>query len=494
MRVAIIGSGASGIAAAYYLMDRGIDDVTLFEKAAQMGGTWRDNRYPGVACDVPSHLYRFTFAPNAEWTQRCSPGDEIQRYMVDVAHKTGIYDHIRFDNEVTEAVYSDGRWSVTTDAGPQGIFDAVISAGGALHHPKMPGIDGIDSFAGKACHSARWDDTLDLGGKRVGIIGSGSTGTQIVCAVADVAAQLTLFQRTAQWIMHLPNHPIDEGKRQEYRDDAASMDSYYHYLADRFNSVFADAVSGHNAEAYAHMAQACMVNLNTNVHDPELRAKLTPDYKVGCKRLVVSDRFYQAIQQPNVHLETADIAHIEPAGVRTADGILHSLDVIIYATGFHAHSLCHPMRITGRDGGDLLEQWKTGNAAYRSVAVPGFPNWFMVGGPNSPIGNFSYLMTAEMQARYIASLIGEIAEGRARTIEPKDDVTHAYNAQLRNAMAGTIWTSGCDSWYFDPQGRVASYPWSYARFAEEMQVPALDDFIVERSFKRRMARRNRPQG
>ena len=478
MRIAIIGSGASGIAAAYYLIDCGITDVTLFEKADQMGGTWRDNRYPGVACDVPSHLYRFTFAPNAEWTQRCSPGDEIQKYMVDVAHQTGIYEHIRFGHEVTEAVYADGKWNVTTSQGPQGSFDAVISAGGALHHPKMPDIEGIDSFAGFACHSARWDDNADLAGKRVGMIGSGSTGTQITCALSGIVGQLSLFQRTPQWIMALPNHPIDEEKRQEYRDDPESMDSYYHYLADRFNSVFADAVSGHNAEAYDHMAQACENNLHASVSDPVLRGKLTPDYKVGCKRLVVSDKFYQAVQQPNVDVITDSIDQIEPEGVRTADGTLHELDTIIYATGFHAHSLCQPMRIAGRDGRELLEQWSNGNVAYRSVAVPGFPNWFMVGGPNSPIGNFSYLMTAETQARYIAALLDEVASGRVGTIEPKGDVTLAYNAELREAMADTIWTSGCNSWYFDSQGRVASYPWSYQRFAEEMSQPDLNDFVI----------------
>lgn len=480
MRVAIIGSGASGLAAAYYLMDRGIRDVTLFEKSDQLGGTWRDNTYPGVACDVPSHLYRFTFAPNAEWTQRCSPGHEIQNYMVDVAHKTGVFERIRFGHEVTDAVYAQGQWQITTNQGPQGSYNAVISAGGALHHPKMPEIEGMDEFAGVACHSARWDNSLDLTGKRVGIIGSGSTGTQITCALADQVSQLTVFQRTAQWIMPLPNHPIEEKKRQEYRDNPQAMDSYYDYLADRFNSVFADAVSGHNAEAYEEMARACENNLHASVADPVLRAKLTPDYKVGCKRLVVSDRFYKAVQQSNVNVVTDNIDRIDEAGVRTADDVHHALDVIIYATGFHAHSLCHPMRIVGREDRELLEQWRDGNVAYRSVAVPGFPNWFMVGGPNSPIGNFSYLMTAEAQAKYIASLVGEIASGHVRSIEPKEDATSTYNTQLRDAMAGTVWTSGCNSWYFDSQGRVASYPWSYTRFAQEMKVPDWNDFILER--------------
>ncbi|MDN3646129.1 NAD(P)/FAD-dependent oxidoreductase [Pontixanthobacter aestiaquae] len=476
MRVAIIGSGASGIAAAYYLKQASITDFTLFEKSDDLGGTWRDNRYPGVACDVPSHLYRFTFAPNAEWTRRCSPGAEIQGYMRDVAKQIGTFPKIAFGHEVIEAKFADGGWDVTTSKGPQGRFDAVISASGALHHPKMPDIEGLDSFAGGSCHSARWDDSVDLTGKRVGIIGSGSTGTQLTCALAEIAGTLTLFQRTAQWIMPLPNHPIAEEKRKEYRDDPAKMDGYYHYLASRFNEVFGDAVSGHNPEAYDHMVEACEENLRASIADPDLRAKLTPDYKVGCKRLVLSDGFYAAIQRPNATLETGAISKIEPQGVRMEDGTLHELDYLIYATGFHAHSLCHPMHIAGRDGRVLADEWADGNYAYRSVAVPGFPNWFMIGGPNSPIGNFSYLMTAELQAKYVVSLIEHASSGV--TVEPKAAVTEAYNAELREAMNGTIWVSGCDSWYFDKQGRVASYPWQFSRFAEEMQAPDFADFLI----------------
>ena len=474
MRVAIIGSGASGIAAAYYLQQAGFNDFTLFEKGDDLGGTWRDNRYPGVACDVPSHLYRFTWAPNPDWTRRCSPGAEIHAYMRDVAENMGIVDRIRFGHEVTETLFENGVWSVTTSDGHQGHFNAVISASGALHHPLMPEIAGMESFAGGSYHSAQWDDDIDVRGKRVGIIGSGSTGTQLTCALVNQVQSLTLFQRTAQWIMPLPNHPISEDKRQEYRDDPAKMDSYYHYLARRFNEVFGDAVSGHSPDAYEHMVEACEENLQSSVADLELRTKLTPDYKVGCKRLVLSDSFYDAIQRPNTQLVTEAIDRIEPAGVRMNDGTLHALDFLIYATGFHAHSLCYPMRIVGRDGRVLSEEWTDGNYAYRSVAVPGFPNWFMIGGPNSPIGNFSYLMTAEHQAKYVVSLIEKASAGQL--VEPKTDVTQRYNNELRDAMQGTIWMSGCDSWYFDPHGRVASYPWQFSRFQEEMKEPKLADF------------------
>ena len=478
MRVAIFGAGASAIAAFHYLRQAGVQDIHVFEKADDLGGTWRDNRYPGVACDVPSHLYRFTFAPNSEWSHRCSPGDEIQRYMRETASRIGFTDCVAFSSEVTEARFEEGKWSIASSAGPQGEFDAVIAATGTLHHPRFPDIEGIDSFAGQACHSARWDPKIDVARERVGVIGSGSTGTQIVAALVDQAARLTLFQRTPQWIMPLPNHPIAEDKRQEFRDHPERMDAYYDYLAERFNTVFADAVSGNNPEAYDEMARACENNLHASVRDPVLRQKLTPDYKVGCKRLVVSDRFYEAIQRPNAQLVTDDIERIEPRGVRTDDGVLHECDRLIFATGFHAHSLCHPINIVGRQGRSLADQWAQGNVAYRSVAVPGFPNFFLIGGPNSPIGNFSYLMTAETQARYVATLVGALAQGKARSIEPEAGVTERYNADLRAAMEGTIWTSGCDSWYFDPHGRVASYPWSYSRFADEMREPDWYDFVL----------------
>ena len=475
LRVAIVGAGASGIMAAKKLRDIGVTDMVLFEKADDLGGTWRDNTYPGLACDVPSHLYRYSFAPNPDWSQRYAPGAEIQAYLKGVATSHGIDELIQYSSEVIEAIYRDGQWLVRTTRGDQGAFDVVITATGVLHHPVYPDIEGLKEFQGPVFHTARWDHSVYLQGKRVGIIGTGSTAAQILPAIVDEVTKVSLFQRTAQWVMPQPNAPISEERKARYRADPKSMDQKYQELAQVFNGTFCAALAGENAEVYESMAKACQDNLDSIV-DPVLRARLTPDYKMGCKRLIISDRFYPAIQKPNAELVTTKISHIEAGGVRTTDGRLHELDCIVLATGFDPHRLFRPMIVIGRNGNALSEEWADGNTAYRAIAVPKFPNFFMLGGPHSPIGNFSFLMTVERQLAYLLQLVSLLQSGSAREISPRSVATEAYNDALREKVAGSIWASGCRSWYIDKNGNVASYPWSYEKFERDMHAPMLEDF------------------
>jgi len=477
LRIAVIGAGAGGIATAIRLRERGVSDVVIFEKAGEPGGTWRDNTYPGITCDVPSHLYRFSFAPNPDWSHKYSPGPEIQAYMRKVAADYGVEARIRFNSEVLSAAWRDGAWEIVTNQGPQGRFDAVITAVGILHHPALPDIEGLGDFAGAAFHTARWDHSIPLEGKRIGVIGTGSTAIQVVPAIVDRAAKVSLFQRTPQWILPEPNLPIAEEKRAAYRADPALLADQYDHLAQAFNGAFCAAVAGEAPDVYARMAQACLDNLNT-VADPELRARLTPDYRMGCKRLIVSSLFYPAIQRPDAELVTDGISRIEAGGVWTVDGRLHELDILVLATGFDAHHPFGDMRITGRSGRPLSEAWAKGNVTYRGVTVPDLPNWFMLGGPNSPLGNFSFLMTAERQLDYVLQLVGLLLAGRAREITPREEPTQAWTQALKDKLAGSIWASGCRSWYFDAHGNVATYPWSYETFEAEMKAPVLEDYAL----------------
>lgn len=477
LRIAVIGAGIGGIAAAIQLRAMGINDIAVFEKAADLGGTWRENTYPGLTCDVPSHLYRFSFAPNPDWSHRYSPGAEIQAYIKRVVADFNVEPLIRFSSEVTSAVWRDGKWRLETTQGDQGEFDVVISAVGVLHHPVYPAIAGLADFRGPMFHSARWDHDVSLKDKRVGIVGTGSTAIQILPAIIDEAAKVSLFQRTAQWIMPQPNPSTSAEKKAAYRVDPELMSAQYEYLKGAFNGAFCAAVAGENPTVYDEISQACRDNLDT-IEDPHLRAKLTPNFKVGCKRLIISELFYPAIQRPDADLVTEDIVRVEAKGIATADGRLHELDVLVLATGFDPHHPLGKTTVVGQTGQSLDALWSDGNIAYRGVTVPDFPNWFMLGGPNSPIGNFSYIMTAERQLGYVLQLVQLLQAGRARAIAPRWEATRSYNAELKAKMSSSIWASGCRSWYIDKTGAVASYPWAYETFERDMSQPVLVDFVI----------------
>jgi len=478
LRVGVVGAGMAGILAAIRLGEAGVDDVTILEKADRLGGTWRENTYPGIACDVPSHLYSYSFAPNPEWSHTFSPGEEIQAYFEQVAAEHGVVERIRFGREVVVCRWEGDGWTVVTttpDGTEEDRFDVVIAATGVLHHPRLPDLAGLDTFAGACFHSARWDHDVPLDGRRIGVIGTGSTAVQITDALAARAGHFTLFQRTAQWIMPQTNPAYTEEERATWRAAPELLREMHDNLSEVFGT-FARAVIDAQSSEIHWIEQQCLANLEENVHDPELRERLRPDYRAACKRLVISPGFYEAIQQPNAQLVTAPIERIEAEGVRTADGVLHELDVLVLATGFKADAFMRPMEVCGRDGHDLAHEWTPRPNAYLSITMPDFPNFFMLNGPNGPVGNFSLIEVAELQMDYILQLLDPLRRGEVAAICPRREVMEEFEAARVEASRNTVWVTGCRSWYLDDRGIPATWPWTFQRFREVMHAPDFDAF------------------
>jgi cation diffusion facilitator CzcD-associated flavoprotein CzcO len=470
LRCAVIGAGMAGILSAIQLTEAGLTDFTIYEKADRVGGTWRENIYPGLSCDVPSHLYSYSFALTPEWSRRFAPGPEIRAYFERVAEQHGVTKHIRFGDRVQRCTLSDGRWSLATASGHRDQFDVVIAATGVLHHPKYPAIEGIDTFGGTMFHSARWDDSVQLDGARVGIIGTGSTAVQMVSALVDRVARLSLFQRTAQWIMPQENPACSDEERADLREHPERLSETRQGLSDLFD-LFSNAVVDSDSAEIKMIERACAANLEDNVHDPNLRERLRPTYRAACKRLIISPDFYDAIQRPNAELVTDGLERIEPGGVRTEDGRLHELDVLVLATGFKADAFMRPMDIVGRNGATLDEAWSPRPEAYLSISVPEFPNFFMVNGPNGPVGNFSLIEVAELQVRYILQLIERLRAGECREVCATQDALTEFERAREQASRRTVWVTGCRSWYLDDRGIPAVWPWSFVRFREAMKIP-----------------------
>lgn len=479
LRIVVIGAGMAGILVGIRLRAQGFANFAIYEKAASLGGTWRENTYPGLTCDVPSHAYTYSFEPNPDWSSEMPAGPEIRAYFERTARKYGVDSTIAFDEEVVECAFREGQWHIATRRGTRDTADVVIAATGILHHPSYPAIEGLESFAGACFHSARWDHSVPLDGRRIGVIGSGSTGVQIVSALVPRAERLTHFQRTAQWIMPATNEPYSEELKDQLRRDPELLkrmqnDPAYLDVAWGWSEAVVDVTSPMMAQTEAY----ALANLEGCVADPVLRAKLRPDHRAGCKRLVRSTDYYQQIQQPNARLVTKAIVRVERAGVRTADGTLHELDVLALATGFHADQFMRPMNVTGRGGVALNDVWAKRPTAYLSLSVPDFPNFFMLNGPTSPVGNFSLIDVAERQWAYVEQLLALLASGSAREISASAPALARYEEQRIAAARNTVWASGCDSWYLDAEGVPASWPWSYRRFAEEMAEPRLADYDI----------------
>jgi cation diffusion facilitator CzcD-associated flavoprotein CzcO len=467
----VIGAGMSGLLMGIRLQGAA-KRFRIIEKATSVGGTWRENTYPGLTCDVPSFFYCYSFEPNLDWSHRFSPGPEIRAYFERVAEKYDIVPHITFGQTITSARFEDGRWSIETSAGECFRADVLVDATGPLHIKNYPEIQGLESFEGAMFHSADWDHGVPLEGRRIGVIGNGSTGVQMMEPLSDLASHLTMFQRTAGWIFPVGNRRYTERERAWTR----RLPILGRLTREVYKWLFDHGSVGVTQDGYwrRQMSRGCRKYLAT-VADPELRRKLTPDHEPGCKRLIFSTTFYTTLQKEHVDLVTEGIDYIEPRGVVTEDGQLHELDVLVLATGFRAHDWGID-DVVGVDGLSLKDAWERGPRTYRSVTMPGFPNFFMLVGPNSPIGNISIIDVSETQTRYILDCIQRLDREHGKALVPKRQAAEAFQKDLREAMKGTIWVTGCKSWYLDPDGVPTLWPWSASHFHEVMRRPDFSDF------------------
>lgn len=475
--VAIIGGGMSGICTAIKLKEAGLNNFTIYEKGSAVGGTWRDNTYPGIACDVPSHLYSFSFEPNPDWSMLYSPGKEIWDYFEHCADKYDIRLHLRLNAEVTSARFDEaaGLWRLTLADGETASANFLVSGIGALHIPNYPDIPGLEDFAGAKFHSSRWDHIQDVAGKRVAVIGSAASAIQIVPAIAEAAASVDLFQRTANWIVRRNNKEYPTWVRKLFRSlpllGRLHRWQIYWSMEGRFKAFLA------GSKRNRMMREECVTHMEEELPDADLRARLTPGFAPGCKRVLVSDDFYPSMTRGNVNLVTNSIARIVPKGVETRDGVVHEADIMVLATGFNATDLMSMMDIAGLEGEKLKEAWKDGAEAHRTIAVPGFPNLFMLLGPNSGLGHNSIIFMVEQQVDYLVQCIQAVREGGARYLHPKAAVSRAFNDEIQRDMARTIWKSGCDSWYQDKNGRVvALWPHSTVKYWRDMREVKLDEY------------------
>ncbi|MEE2692932.1 MAG: NAD(P)/FAD-dependent oxidoreductase [Pseudomonadota bacterium] len=475
-RIAILGAGFSGMGMAIALKKRGLDNFTIYEKADDVGGTWRENVYPGVACDVPSHLYSFSFEPNPDWSKRFSPGGEIWDYMKRVAKKYGLYEKTAFGKKVVRIRHDGRKWAVDFADGTKTEADIVVSGLGGLHEPNIPRFEGRETFRGPMFHTAQWRGDVDLKGKRVAIIGSAASAVQVVPEIAPQVAHLDIFQRTANWIMPRPSYQYPGWAKALFRaipQLARLYRGFYFSMMEWRHGAF----EGGDNYVKRFVARTFDRHMREQVKDPALRAKLTPTYPVGCKRILISDRYLPAVQRDNVDIVTASIDRIEEGGVRSKDGALHEADVIILATGFKPFNLLDSIDVVGPAGTTLAETWRNGVAAHRTVAVPGFPNFFMLLGPNSGLGHNSVILMIEAQVNYVLKLIEAMRENGAAAIEPAQAAAAAYDKRLQQELKDTVWAGGCQSWYLDATGRnYTLYPHTVRRFIREMKAPDLAEY------------------
>jgi cation diffusion facilitator CzcD-associated flavoprotein CzcO len=451
-RIAIVGAGFSGLGMAIRLKQEGVHDFIVLERAEQLGGTWRDNTYPGCACDVPSHLYSFSFAPNPDWSRTFSPQAEIWDYLLRVAREHRVEPHVRYGHEVTAARWDERVevWRIETTAG--GLTAEMLVAGtGPLSDPKLPEIEGIDGFGGEIFHSARWDHEHELEGERVGVIGTGASSIQFVPRIQPKVARLHVFQRTPPWIVPHRDRPITRRERILYRAIPPAqrlMRGLIYWARELYVVPFMHPSERSTPERMA------LRHLEEQIADPGLRARLTPGYRIGCKRILISNEYYPALTRPNVELVTDPIRAITARGVITADGTERALDTIILGTGFHVTDMPVAGLIHRGDGRSLADAWQGSPEAYLGTAVPGFPNLFLLAGPNTGLGHSSIVFMIESQLHYLIECLRHMERAQLEIIEVRAEVERRYNEEIQRHLEGTVWTSGgCVSWYLDPNGK-----------------------------------------
>jgi cation diffusion facilitator CzcD-associated flavoprotein CzcO len=458
-RLIIIGAGFAGLGLGMRLRQRGDTDFLVLERAADVGGTWRDNDYPGCACDVPSHLYSFSFRPNPNWSRVFSPGPEIQQYLRECARESGLLPHIRFGTDMLAARWQAEcrRWVIETN---HGDFEAevLITATGHLADERLPEVPGLDSFTGEVFHSARWNHQAELKGKRIGVVGSGASAIQVVPQMAEVASELVVFQRSAAYVIPRADRAYTAAEQRLFARDPERM----HALRSEFfwNGEY-NFAQRRNVPRYLQEAKdLALGHLARQVSDPVLRQKLTPDYEVGCKRLLISNDYFPALSRPNVTLEASALARVEGSQGVAANGASHTLDVLVLDTGFEATRPPFAKRVFGSAGHSLDAQWDQGMQAFDSIAVNGFPNLFILNGPNTGLGHNSVVYIIEAQVDYLLEALDHMRQQQIAVLEADAQAEDAYMDALHQRSQGTVWLAGgCKSWYVDPRSGRLTLVW-----------------------------------
>ena len=467
--IAVVGGGFAGVGAAVMLERAGHREVTVFEKGERVGGVWHHNTYPGAACDVPSHLYEFSFAPNPRWSRRYAPQAEIQAYLEDVARRHGVLDRIRTNTEVKGARWDEerSRWRLETSAGDHEA-DVLVTACGQLSVPFTPPIEGLDSFEGPKFHTAGWRHDVELGGKRVAVVGTGCSAIQVVPSIQPAVAHVDVYQRSPGWTFPKMDFAYRERTKRLFERFPALQ------RADRA-AVFAFMELGAAAMTskpwlLKPFRAVGRMQINRAIKDPELRAKVTPRDEIGCKRIMLTDDWYPALAEPNVDLVTDRIDAVTPTGIRTADGTERPADVLVLATGFKSHGFVAPMEIVGERGRSLNEEWGQVPRAYLGMSVPDFPNMFLLYGPNTNGGTGSVIYTIEANVNHVISALAELERSDARRIEVRRAVADAFDRELREALRGTVWHTGCTNWYVDADGNDPSqWPWLWSQYRRRVE-------------------------
>ncbi|HET9990008.1 MAG TPA: NAD(P)/FAD-dependent oxidoreductase [Kofleriaceae bacterium] len=471
----VVGAGFSGLCAGVQLREAGFHDFLILEKADRVGGTWRENTYPGAACDVPSHLYSYSFAPNPRWSRAYGEQAEILDYLERCADKFGLRPHLRFNHTVREARFDEigGVWHVHTDRGDF-TARALMLGNGALHIPQLPNVPGLDRFTGTKFHSARWNHDYDFKGKRVAVIGTGASSIQFVPRIAREVDKLHVFQRTPPWIV--PKRDRKIGARERW-----ALEHVPGAHALRRTALYWSMESRVIGFAYAPSVLAFAEKLVKRyiagqVPDPALRAKLTPNYRLGCKRVLISNEYYPAIQRPNVELVTEGIAEVTATGVRTIDGVERPVDAIVCGTGFRVSEYLSSIQIVGRGGVELNETWRTSLRNYLGITVSGFPNLFLLMGPNTGLGHNSMIFMIEAQARYAVQALSAMRRDRIAFVDVRPEVEAKFRDQLAAKMKGTVWMTGCQSWYQTANGEVFLWPAATVDYWWRTRTVALSDY------------------
>lgn len=477
--VLIIGAGFAGLGAAIRLRQSGVDDVVIIERGKALGGTWRDNQYPGAACDIPSNLYSYSFAMNPNWTRGFSGSPEILEYMHQLARKHDLMPLIRFNTNVIELVYDEqtALWSVHTEQGDVLHARTVISASGPLSNASLPDIPGVDSYCGHKIHSARWDHEYDFRGKRVAVIGTGASAVQIIPELVKVADKVKVFQRTPGWVLPKPDFSTPQWNKKLFGMLPMTQRSVRQLLYMVHESMALGIIW--KSPLTKMLEQVALAYLHMQVKDPWLRRQLTPDFTIGCKRVLMSSDYLPALVQPNCELVSWPIATLSEKGIRTAEGLEHQVDCIVFATGFDVAKHGSPFPVTGLNGRQLNDEWAGGPQAYKSVNVSGYPNLFLTFGPNSGPGHNSALVYLESQIEYIVTGIRKILDNNFKSLDVRPEVQIEYNKGIQKRLQRTNWSSGCKSWYISEDGFNATmYPGFATQFRRQMKRFRLGHYQV----------------